>query len=307
MKLFKQAAILVVLSCTIWAQQEPKVTLRIEKDGNKPVMREAQVEPKEKPVMREAQVESKGNAQVVAPHANNKPHPLQYPINAILEQQKKAFGCVISEEEMRVVAEKYMKANPIVIDSPKDITRANRLLIPALRKLGGNMENADKIFQEMELEKKGVNKMYWNFCLRQYSTEEKIKALEAQTPKTQEELDKYFMQMCMMMKGFHEAGLLCMRILIDYNMKHKDSPIDDKTMDDWGAEAVKKKEKAFKEWWSEKLAPQYPDAEQRKELCDILVKQSIIGIQGMTGPQAKWRPYFLDKMQKWNIKQEVGD
>ena len=299
MRTFKHAAILVVLSFTVWAQQEAMREAQVEPKA-KPAMHEAQVEPKVKPAMREAKVEPKGKPTVKIAADVKK-------VNAIFEQQKKAFACAITDEEMEGAAKRFIKANPIVLDSPQDPTRSNRILIPALRKLGGNMENADKVFQEMELDKKGVSKFYWDFCLKQYSSEEKIKAFETQTPKNQEELDKKIVQMSLTMKGFQEAGLLCMRILIDYNMKHKESPIDDKTMDDWGPEASKKKEKAFKEWWTEKLAPQYPDAEQRKALCESLAKQSMMGIQGITGPNAKWRPFFLEKMQKWNIKQNVGN
>ena len=78
MRPFKQAAILVVLSCTIWAQQE--------------AVREAQVEPKAKPAMREAQT-----VQFKAPDMQT--------VKKILEEQKKAFGCNLTDQEMKTAAD----------------------------------------------------------------------------------------------------------------------------------------------------------------------------------------------------------
>ena len=193
MKLFKQAAILVVLSCTIWAQQE--------------AMREAQVEPKEKPAVREAQVvpQRKPTVKIAADVQE---------ANTIFEEQKKSFGCSLTAEEMRTIAEKHLKANPIVLNSPKDPTRHGRIILEALQKLDGKVENADKVFEEMELEKKGVSKRAWERFSKAPMPEQQLKDMEARIPKTQEELDKTILEMQVATKINMEYGLLAFRILL---------------------------------------------------------------------------------------------
>ena len=288
MKLFKQAAILVVLSCTIWAQQE--------------AVREAQVEPKEKqPAVREAQVVPQGKPTVKTAMDTQE-------AAAIFEEQKKSFGCTLTAEEMRTIAEKHLKANPIVFNSPKDPTRHGRIILEALHKLDGKVENADKVFEEMELAKKGISKRQWEHFSKAPIPEQQLKNMEAHIPQTQEELDKTLLRMQVSMKGNMENGLLAFRILLEYNKKHKEKPIDDNVMFDRGIEAYKLKEKAFMDWWSETLKEKYPDAQKRETICAILTRNTIMGLGTLLASGGSdWLPFFQDKMMKWNIKQEVGD
>ena len=299
MRPFKHAAILVVLSFTVWAQQEAVREAQVELKA-KPAMREAQVEPKAKPAMRETQVELQGKT-TVKTAADVKE------ANAIFEEQKKKLGCSLTAEEMRTIAEKHLQANPIVFNSPKDPTRHGRIILEALHKLDGKVENADKVFEEMELEKKGVSKRQWERFSKTPMPEQQLKDMEAHIPKTQEELDKTALQMQVFMKGHMESGLLAYRILLEYNKKHKDNPINDKTMFDWGVEAYKLKEKAFMDWWSEKLTQKYPDAQKRETICAILSRNTGMGLSALTGAGSDWLPFFQEKIMKWNINQKVED
>ena len=287
MRSLKQAAILVVLSCAVWAQQE--------------AVREAQVEPKAKPAVREAQVEPQGKPIVkIAPDVKE--------ANAIFEEQKKKLGCSLTAEEMRTIAEKHLKANPIVFNSPKDPTKHGRIILEALQKLDGKVENADKVFKEMELEKKGVGKRTWERFSKAPMPEQQLKDMEARIPKTQEELDKTILQMQVATKGNMEYGLLAFRIFLEYNKKHKDKPIDDKIMFDRAFSDYKLKEKFFMDWWSETLTDKYPDAQKRETICAILTRNTIMGLGALQASGGSdWLPFFQEKIQKWNITQKAGD
>lgn len=290
MRPFKHAAILVVLSFTVWAQQE--------------AVREAQVEPKAKPVVREAQVEPQRQpVPNVSKAVQVKIAPDVQEATAIFEEQKKNLGCTLTAEEMRTIAEKHLKANPIVFNSPKDPTRHGRIILEALHKLDGKVENADKVFEEMELEKKGVRKRVWERFSKAPMPEQQLKDMEAKIPQTQEELDKTILQMQVATKGNMEYGLLAFRILLEYNKKHKEKPIDDKAMLDWVIT-----EKAFMDWWSEKLTQKYPDAQKRETICAILSRNTGMGLRAlMASGGSDWLPFFQEKMLKWNIKQNVGN
>ena len=132
MRPFKHAAIFVVLSFTVFAQQEAMREAQVELKA-KPAMREAQVEPKRNPIQNEAKVIPIKTAEDVKE------------ATAIFEEQKKTFGCNLTAEEMKTIAEKHLKANPILFNSPKDPPRHGRVILEALHKLDGKVENADKI------------------------------------------------------------------------------------------------------------------------------------------------------------------
>ncbi len=272
MRPFKHAAILVVLSFTVFAQQE------------------AQVEPKGKPAFFKSPI----------------PPEIQKTVKTVFDEQTKAFGCTLTDDEMKTIAEKHLQAYPVLLDSQKDMTRQGRLLLEAFYKLDGKVENADKVFEEMELEKKGISKRVWDFQIKNNTfAEDHIKAMEELIPKTQEELDKYQVQLGIRMKRVYEGGLLAYRILWEYNKKHKDNPIDDKTMFDWGIEASKKKEKVFMDCWTEILAQKYPNVQNRAEVLGILCKQSMMGLAALTSNGKDWMPFFQEKMLKWEINQKT--
>ena len=292
MRTFNHAAIFVVLSFTVFAQQEAMREAQVELKA-KPAMREAQVEPKRNPIQNEAKVIPIKTAEDVKE------------ATAIFEEQKKAYGCNLTAEEMKTIAEKHLKANPILFNSPKDPTRHGRVILEALHKLDGKVENADKIFEEMELEKKGISKRQWDRFSKTPLPEQQLKDMEAKIPKTQEELDKYLVQWEVNMKKYKEGGLMAFRILLEYNKKHKDNLIDDKTMQDWGMEAYKKKEKVVMDWWSEKLAQKYPDAQKREKICSILCRESLMGLTALTSNGGDWLHFFQEKMMKWGINQKT--
>ncbi len=303
MRPFKHAAIFVVLSFTVLAQQEAMREAQVEPKA-KPAMREAQVEPKAKPAMREAQVEPKAKPAMREAQTVQFKAPDMQTVKKILEEQKKAFGCNLTDQEMKTAAENYMKENPVVFDSPNDPTRHGRVLMSALQKLGGNMENADKVFEEMELEKKGISKREWDRHTKNIKPEQKAQ-LEAQLaisaakwPKNQAELDKNQLEWHIRRKNTIENGLLTIKILKDYNLNHKGNQIDEKLLGDWGIEAYQKKQKAISDWWSDKLKPQYPEEESRKMLCGLMLKDCMFSLSVLIGGGADWRIYFHEKLKK---------
>ena len=253
---FKHAVILIVLSFTVFAQQQ------------------AQIEPKGKSAFFKSPIQPE----------------IQKAVKTVLDEQIKAFACTLTDDEMKTIAEKHLKAHPVPFDSPKDLTRPSRILMEAFQKLDGKIENADKVFEEMELEKKGISKRHWNFQLKNNNfSEEHIKAMEVLIPKTQEELDTYQVQLSIRMKRVFEGGLLAFRFLLEYNKKHKDNPINDKTMVDWGIEASQKKEKVFMDCWTEILTQKYPNVQNRAEVLGILCKQSMMGLANLTDNNTDWR------------------
>ena len=274
MRSFIHAAILIALSFNVFAQQQ------------------APIEPKGKTAFFNSPI----------------PPEIQKAIKTVLDEQMKAFACTLTNDEMKTISEKHLKAHPVLFDSQMDPTRPGRILLEAFKKLDGKIENADKVFEEMELEKKGISKRLWDFQLKNNNfSEEHIKVIEELNPKTQEELDTYQVQLSIRMKRVFEGGLLAYRILLEYNKKHKDNPINDKTMVDWGIEASKKKEKVFMDCWTEILAQKYPNIQNRAEVLGILCKQSMMGLANLTNNRADWLPFFQEKIQKWNITQKVED
>ncbi len=211
-------------------------------------------------------------------------------------EQKQDFNCILTEQEMRTAAEEYIKANPIAFDSEKDPTRHERLLVKAIQKLNKKRTNADKVYKELELGKNGIHKRKWERYVKSDMAQSQLLASKDRITKNQEELDVVLIQMHIIRKEKFEAGLLAARILTDYNARHSKSAVNEKNWSDWGDKASKKKEAAFRKWWSEKLAKRYPDKAEREAICQILTKDTLSAFAHLLGNGYDWRPVFKDKL-----------
>ncbi len=228
--------------------------------------------------------------------ARGKSEDLTAIAKSIFNEQKQDFGCYLSDHEMRTAAEEYFKANPIAFDSEKDPTRHQRVLVNAIQKLNKKKTNADKVYKELELGKNGVSKRQWERYVKSDMAQSQLLASKDRITKNQEELDVVLIQMNVIRKDQFEAGLLAARILMDYNARHSKSAISEKNWQDWGEKASKKKEAAFKKWWSEKLAKRYPDKAEREAICQILTKDTLSALAHLLGNGYDWRPVFKDKL-----------
>ena len=225
--------------------------------------------------------------------AQTKTRDMKSCANSIAALQGVVFSCNLKEQEMRAAAERYVRANPVAFDSDKDRTRGCRALQVARRKLNEKKDNANQVYNEMNLEKLGITKKSWEGFVKNCNPQAPIPKGIVQN---QADLDASRARTAFDTIYRFQTGLLSYKILMDYNKRHGDGLIDEALLKDWGAEASRKKEAAFKEWWSERLAPLFQDVPQRNELCQILAKDSLNGLKRFIG-NVDWRPFFEEKLK----------
>lgn len=181
-------------------------------------------------------------------------------ISKIIENEKTLLKVKISDEEARNALLYLVQKMKITRSDFSKIAEQGKLISTGLKLIVNQKEKPDCIYETLKMQKNGIDRLTWNYYVKNYSDTEKIKKLEAMIP---DSMEKVIASGIAEFKKQLSTWMLYRKIISDYDSRFP------------GDRRMSEIEKIQK-WWSFSIKKYHLGESEQEQIYQILTASNAI-------------------------------